>query len=145
MKIKNLLRGLFLVPLTLVLKISGVKAAGTIKDEPYRLQELEVIFIDALLALWALSIPYFIFTVIYIGAQWMLAFGDEQKLAGLKKRGGNVAIAFGLVFGGYIFVRVMIILLALQDPGNCFTTGFDQFDNMAIFKFFFPGVCTGTV
>ncbi len=110
--------------------------------EPMRLREFEDIFIHALIAIWALCIPYFMFVVGSIGFQWMVSGGDEQKLAGLKKRGGNVALSFAMVFGGYLVVRLVISLLGLKSPAgeDCFAS---PFGNSAIFQFFFPEACSG--
>ena len=115
----------------------GVLAADP-DAAPLHIREAESWVVNGLIAIWSLSILYFIFLVISIGAQWMIAMGDEQKLASLKKRGGNIVLAFFLVFGGYIVVRLLISLLVLQDPNSCFTS---PFGDVATFQFFFPGVC----
>jgi hypothetical protein len=125
--------------LTSVILLSQVSASGFYGEEPARLSEAQTIVIHALIAVWGLSIFYFIFVVASIGAQWMISMGDEQKLAQLKQRGGNVVIGFAFVFGGYIVVRLVISLLALRSPGDCFSS---PFGNNAIFQFFFPDACS---
>jgi hypothetical protein len=123
---------------------TSVSAQVTDEDAPpLRLQSAETIFINVLIAIWSLSIPYFIFVIIQIGFEWMTSAGDEQKMASLKTRGKNVFFSFGLVFGGYLGVKLLMSLLGLKSPetsgGKCFTSPLD--DN-AIFQFFFPEACS---
>lgn len=136
------LKSLLLASMLLLLQIPHQVLAIDLQDEPMRIRDLESMFINTIIAVWVLSIPYFMFVIGSIGAQWMLSGGDEQKLAGLKKRGGNVALSFALVFGGYIVVKLIISLLGLKSPGgtDCFTS---PFGGSAIFQFFFPEACGG--
>lgn len=107
-------------------------------DEPIRLREAESYVVNGVIAIWALSIPYFMYIVGRIGFEKMLSAGDEQKNAALKTRGGNFFLSFGMVFGGYIFVRLLISLLGLTSPASCFTS---PMGDTAIFQFFFPTAC----
>lgn len=109
-------------------------------DEPRRLREAESLLANVLVALWALSIPYFIFVIISIGAQWMVSAGDENKLAVIKKRGGNVFLSFALVFGGYLVVRLVMSLVIFRDPNTCFDAA-GSLENSPFFQFFFPNAC----
>jgi hypothetical protein len=107
-------------------------------DPPLRIKQLESIFVNVIIAAWALSIPYFIFVVISIGGQWMLSGGDEQKLASLKTKGKNIIFSFALVFGGYLIVKLVMSLIGLRDPNSCFTS---PMGGNAMFQFFFPEAC----
>ncbi|MBN2015415.1 hypothetical protein JW766_01145 [Candidatus Dojkabacteria bacterium] len=114
--------------------------AADIYAEPMRLREAESIFVNVIIAIWVLSIPYFMFVVGSIGVQWMLSGGDEQKLTELKTRGKNVVFSFALVFGGYLAVRLVMSLLGLRDPNKCFDAAAGMGDS-PVFQFFFPGAC----
>ena len=105
-----------------------------------RIREVESIFINILIAIWALSIPYFMFVIGSIGAQWMMSFGDEQKLASLKTRAGNVVLSFAMVFGGFLVVKLVISLLGVKDPrgSDCFQS---PLGGNPIFQIFFPESC----
>lgn len=106
-------------------------------DQPARLRSAQAMFAKVLTAVWALSILYFIFVIISIGARYMVSAGDENTQAILKKRGGNLVLSFILVFGGYLVVKLIISLLGFKDPGECFGGGIDT----PFFQFFFPELC----
>lgn len=125
-----------LVPLNKVLA-----AAKLEESEPHRLRSLENMFANAMIVVWALTIPYFIFIIFSIGFQWIFAFGDEQKLQELKSRGGRVIASFALMFGGYIVISTIMKLFLFQDPNKCFDSPLGK--QVPFFKFFFPEVCEG--
>jgi hypothetical protein len=112
--------------------------ALTEEDEPFRIRDFESIVVNILIAIWALSIPYFMFVIISIGASWMLSGGDEQKLGSLKTRAGNVMLSFFLLFGGYLIVKIVISFLGLKDPNDCFKS---PLGGSPIFQFFFKEAC----
>jgi len=107
-------------------------------DKPARLSDSRDIFVNVMIAIWALAIPYFIYNVIYIGAQWMLSQGDQGKLTQVKQRGGKIFFSVFLVFGGYLIVRLLIILLDINHPAHCFNSPFGE---VPMFEFFFARVC----
>jgi hypothetical protein len=107
-------------------------------DEPARLYDARDIFVNVLIALWAIAIPYFMYNVMYIGGQWMLSQGDQTKLTQVKQRGGRIFLSAFLVFGGYLIVRLLMILLDLNRPETCFDT---PFRDVPMFEFFYPKVC----
>lgn len=106
--------------------------------EPVRVSDFENYFIQALAVIWALTIPYFIFIVISIGASWMTSAGDEAKVAAVKKRAGNFVLSFALVFGGWIVVKLIIDLFGVKQPGPCFSGTITK----PFFQIFFPNICT---
>jgi len=117
----------------------NVVLAVDIEDtEPLRIRQLESIFMNVLIAIWALSIPYFMFVIGSIGFKWMTSFGDEQKVAALKTRAGNVVLSFAMVFGGFLVVKIIIGLLGFRDPNDCFKS---QLGGNPIFQIFFPEAC----
>ncbi|MFC1780496.1 hypothetical protein ACFLY9_02280 [Patescibacteria group bacterium] len=134
-KLKNILQTSLV---SLWLYVNSISVAFAVPDEPLRLQQAESIFVNVIIAAWALSIPFFIFVVISIGGQWMLSAGDEQKLASLKTKGKNVILSFALVFGGYLIVKLVMSLIGLRDPDSCFTS---PIGGNAMFQFFFPEAC----
>jgi len=83
----------------------------TTSDTPPRLRESESVFVTAIVGMWALTIPYFIFNIVYIGFLYMFSFGDEQKAQSVKSRGTNLVVSVGLTFGGYIVVRVLMQIM----------------------------------
>lgn len=118
-------------------------AAIDVTTPPHRIKSVEGYVANALVAIWGLSIFYFMLSIAMIGFQYMTAFGDEQKISQAKKKGGNVVIAFVLVFGGYFFVRMIMELVLFQDPNDCFQSPLGGSDPVPIFQFFFPDVCAG--
>lgn len=141
-KIKQLL-GIVTAFLTWGLKLKNRVMATLIEDtEPARIREAEKIFANVIIAIWALSIPYFIFVVASIGVQYMLSFGDEQKAASVKKKGGNLFVGAGILFGGFLVVKLVISLLGFRAPdkADCFADGRDITD--PFFQIFFPELCS---
>ena len=106
---------------------------------PMRLSAFEDMLANVLIIIWALSIPYFLFTIISIGAKWMISGGDEQKLGVLKTRGGNILLSVGLVFGGYLVIKIIMRLLLFQDPNSCFKSLLPS--QTPFFQFFFSEAC----
>ncbi len=150
MKIKKLFLQIF-TSLGLFLFALNSKAFAQAKPiqqtEPARVRDVETIFAQSLSVLWALSIPYFMYMLIMIGARWMLSFGDETKQGELKKRGGNFVLSMVMVFGGYLVVKMIISLLGFKNPDpsapgkSCFDDGTDVSD--PFFQVFFPEICKG--
>lgn len=131
------------IPLYLACLASKARADDNLiySDTPPRLRDFEWIFGNIVIAIWALSIPFFIFMVLSIGFQYMFSFGDENKTAAIKQKGTRLVVSMVLLFGGYIVIRLVMSLLVFKDPGDCFKT---NLSDSPMFKFFFPGVCTGT-
>jgi len=140
-KIRTITNSVF-ATIFLYLVVMPTHVLADYADEPYRLRSFEDYFSNIMIAVWGLSIPYFIFSIVMVGFKYAFAFGDEQKLSGLKTRGGNLVIGFFLVFGGYFVVRMIMSLMNFNDPGgaNCFSS---PLGGQPIFQFFFPDVCAG--
>lgn len=113
-------------------------AVLAIQKDPHRIREVEDWVANGILILWSLSIPYFLFTIITVGFQYMTAFGDEQKLAQIKTKGGNIMIGFALVFGGYFVVRIVLDIVMFKNPDQCFSTPITS----PFFQIFFPSSCS---
>ncbi len=137
-RLKILLK-IFVFSTLFLTQFTGAVFAQLEESEPMRIREVESIFINVLIAIWALSIPYFMFVIGSIGAKWMVSFGDEQKLAALKTRAGNVVLSFVMVFGGFLVVKLVISLLGVKDPNDCFNS---PLGGNPIFQVFFPESCT---
>lgn len=134
----KILLNIFIFSSLFLTQFTSIVFAQLEESEPMRIREVESIFINVLIAIWALSIPYFMFVIGSIGAKWMLSFGDEQKLAAIKTRAGNVVLSFAMVFGGFLVVKLIISLLGVKDPNDCFQT---PLGGNPIFQVFFPSAC----
>lgn len=102
-----------------------------------RLKSLETIFLNIMVAIWALSIPYFLFNIVYIGFLYMTSMGDETKAASAKGRGGKLVLSAIILFGGWLVVNFLMNILNLKG-GECLdgTPVTEPF-----FRFFFTSAC----
>lgn len=137
----KILLNIFIFSTLFLTQFASAAYAQLEESEPMRIRDIESIFINVIIAIWALSIPYFMFVIGSIGAKWMLSFGDEQKLASLKTRAGNVVLSFAMVFGGFLVVKLVISLLGVKDPrgSDCFQS---PLGGNPIFQIFFPESCS---
>ena len=128
---------IYQVILTFLISVVPVKAEDLINKEVPRLRDAEVLFINAMVAIWALAIPYFLFNIIYIGFLYMTSLGDENKAATAKQRGGKLVLSAVILFGGWVVVFFLMQVLGLKS-GECLegTTVTKPF-----FRFFFANAC----
>ena len=132
----RLVRGILIT--AFIFLYSPIAARSALVDEEMpRLRDTETIIANALIALWALSIPYFLFNVVYIGFLYMTSMGDETKAQTAKQRGGRIILSFAIVFGGWIIVKFLIEILQLKGAGNCMDTVLPD----PMIKFFFENPC----
>ena len=139
-KIRNLLFGTFVFAFSYFGRISPVFAQYYTDPDapPLRIKDAEWLVPNAIVGIWALSIPLFIFMIVSIGLQYMASFGDENKTSAIKDKIGRLVLSAFYLFGGWVMVAIFLQVLGIKSPDSCLQSGALT---EPVIHFFFPIAC----
>ncbi|MEP7103842.1 MAG: pilin [Candidatus Dojkabacteria bacterium] len=118
----------------------GVRIKAVLK--PPALQELEVLFVRVVYAIWAIVATFSFLLLVYLGYQYLISRGDVTKITEIRKRILNYIIGFMLVFLAVPILVTIFKLLGVNNQVKCYQ-GLTGGNNIGIgFQFFFTDLCT---
>ncbi|MEO6728962.1 MAG: pilin [Candidatus Dojkabacteria bacterium] len=118
----------------------GVRIRAVLK--PPALQELEVLFVRVVYAIWALVASFSFLLLIYLGYQYLISRGDPTQIKAIRERIIKYIIGFILVFLAVPILVTFFKLLGINNSVQCYQ-GLSGGNNIGIgFQFFYADLCT---
>lgn len=119
---------------------AGNKIKAVLK--PPAFQELEIIFVRVVYAIWALVASFSFLMLIYLGYQYLISRGDPTQIKAIRERITKFIIGFALVFLAVPILVTFFRILGINNEVQCYT-GLSGTNNVGIgFQFFYTDLCT---
>lgn len=110
--------------------------------KPPSLQQLEILFVRVVYAIWALVATFSFLLLLYLGYQYLISRGDATQIKAIRERIIKYIIGFILVFLAVPILVTFFKLLGVNNDIECYQ-GLSGGSNVGIgFQFFFTDLCT---
>ena len=120
--------------------VDGTRIKAVLK--PPALQELEILFVRVVYAIWALVATFSFLLLVYLAYQYLISRGDATQVKAIRERIIKYIIGFALVFLAVPILVTFFKLLGVNNTVQCYQ-GLSGDNNVGIgFQFFFTDLCT---